>query len=162
MELVGHDLVGVLAVSLPEFFVQHDAVDDRKDGVDTVDAQQEKVLQIAGGGNQTAESKQDDKGYAYGTNIPRKTFGAFAEVEKAEYECCQSSYIQKGRIDELQAVIEHGNRNKYCERVCAGDAVDPVHEIVGIDDPYTHDQGRYDGPPKFCTDKPEVDEHQHH
>ena len=57
MQLVGHQLVGVLAVSLAKVLVQQDAVHDGQHGVHAVDPEKQEVLDIARGGYEPAQGK---------------------------------------------------------------------------------------------------------
>ena len=64
--------------------------------------------------------------------------------------------------DETVADIQHRQGNQHGQRIRPGDAVDAVHEVVGIDDAHADYQRRDDRPPKFSADKAQVHEHQHH
>ena len=86
MQLVGHQLVGVLAVRLAQMLVQKDAVDDGQDGIHTIDPEQQQILNISGGCDQAAQGEKDDEGDAHGTDVTCKAPGPFPEIEETEYQ----------------------------------------------------------------------------
>ena len=69
MKLVGHQLIGVLAVSLAKVLVQQDAVHDGQHGVHAVDPEKQEVLDIARGGYEPAQGKEDDEGDAHRAHV---------------------------------------------------------------------------------------------
>ena len=60
--LIGHQLVGVLAVGLAQGLVQHDAVDDGQAAVNAIDNQEQQPGHIGLGQNQLADTEQQDEG----------------------------------------------------------------------------------------------------
>ena len=86
MQLVGHQLVRVLAVRLAQMLVQQDAVDDGQDGIHAVDPEQQQILDITGSGNKPAENKQDDECDTDRPHISGKAPCPFTEIEETEYQ----------------------------------------------------------------------------
>lgn len=162
VQLVGHELVGVLAVGLAEVFVEEDAVDDCEDGVDAVDSEEGEVGEVAGGKDEFAEGEEEDEGHGDGADISGEAACLAAEVEEAEDEEAEADDVEEGLVDEGHGVVEIEDRSEDREGVAGGDAVDAVHEIVDVDDADADDERDDDNPPVVPVEDSELVEHEEH
>ena len=142
--------------------VQQDAVHDGQHGVHAVDPEKQEVLDIARGGYEPAQGKEDDEGDAHRAHVSGKAPGTPAEIEETEHQNRQARNIEQRRVDETIAVIEHRQRDEHRQRIRPRDAVDPVHEVVRVDDAHADYQRWDDSPPKLYADETKVHEHQQH
>ena len=163
-QLVGHQLVGVLAVRLPEVLMQHHAVADGQHHVHPVDRQQHYPAQVAGAQNQRAESEEHDERDGHRAHVAGEAARPRAEVEEAEHQRGYGRDGQQTPVDErLHELVEVGQRQQHGERVAPGDAVDAVHEVPGVD--YAHEQHQrheHVPPGEAAAEEAELQEHQGH
>ena len=106
--------------------------------------------------------REDDEGDAHRAHVSGKAPGPFTEIEETEHQNRQASNVEQGLVDENIAVIEHRQRDEHRKGVRPRDAVDPVHEVVRVDDADADYQGRDDSPPKLRAEESQVHEHQQH
>lgn len=113
LQLVGHQLVGVLAVRLTQVLVKHDAVDNRAASIHAVYQQEHQVGDVARLHYQFAEREQHDEGDAYAAHIPCEAFGFpfGAEVEDAEHQHPDDCHHQVRRLDKPCDLIADLIRN---------------------------------------------------
>lgn len=75
-QLIGYELVDVLAVSLAQGIVELDAVDDGQAAVNAIDYQEQHPGHISLGKDQLADGQQQDEGNAHPPHIARKALRA--------------------------------------------------------------------------------------
>lgn len=133
-ELVGHELVKVLAVGLEDVFPESEAVNDGEDGVNSINHQEDEVGKIACENNETAKGKEDYERNAHRTNIASKASGSGAKVEEVENQKRKSNNVEQIVVNKLQPiVVDVPQRGNHHKRVSASNTVDTIHEIPGID-----------------------------
>lgn len=162
LQLVGHYLEGMLAVGLPDLFMKLYAVADSKNGVGTVDCQEYDIGEISCLENQLSQGEKNDKSHGERPDVARKARRLLPEIEEAERQQTQPYDIEIRHVDESLFPVEIYQRQKHYNGISAGDPVDSVHEVVGIDDTDTYYE-RYDNdPPIMKVEDAELIEHQEH
>ncbi len=161
-QLVGHQLVGMFAVCLAEVLVQLYAVADGQDGVGAVHGQEGDVGEVLRLEYQPAEGKKKYEGYGDRADVAGKAACPAPEVKQAENDQAQPRDVEVRHGDEWVAGVEIYQRQQHCYRVAAGDAVDAVHEVVGVDDANTDNERHYNYPPVGGVEDAELIEHQPH
>ena len=86
LQLVGHDLVCMLAVCFAQMFVQHDAMTNGQNGIDTIKSEEDDIGEVVFDHHELTHRKDEDEGNADGTHITRKTFSLFAKVEETKHK----------------------------------------------------------------------------
>ena len=86
VQLVGHQLVGVLAVGFTKIFMQLYSVADGENGVGSIDSQENYVREILSGENQFAEGKEQHESYRNRAYIAGETLRLLAKIEETEHQ----------------------------------------------------------------------------
>ena len=164
VQLVRHQLVGVLAVCLAEVLVQHDAVADGQHRVHSVDGEQHDPAQVAGPQNQCAQREQQYERYRDGADVASEAARLRAEVEETEYQRGDCRDDEQALVDEAATeTVDADERQQHGEGISAGDAVDAVHEVERVDYAHEENQRERDVPPGEAAGKEaELQEHQGH
>ena len=86
-QLIAHQLESMLAMSLAQVLVQHNAVDDGKATIHTIYEQENQIGNITRLYNHLAQGKHHAKRDANATHIPSKAlrFPLRSEIEDAEH-----------------------------------------------------------------------------
>ena len=161
-ELVGHQLVGVLAVGLAKVLAEQQAVHDGQHAVRPVDRQQQDVGEVARPQYQTPEGEDHHQRDADGADVAREAARAAAEVEEAEHQHAEDGHDEQPRVDEAQGAVGPPQREQHRQAVAARDAVDAVHEVVGVHDAHAEHQRGQDSPPGAGGQDAPVGEQQQH
>ncbi len=144
---VGQSLVEVLPVGYEDVFMAGKPGADRHKSIEPVQVKKHKVNRVRGGDDEFAKQKNEDKSERYRSHIAGKATGTGPEiVEGKDKECNRSSIQQvianKGDLNPVQKPEACQDR----QPVPCGDAIDPVHEVEGIDGAGGHHE-RYDPDP---------------
>ena len=91
-QLVSHQLIGMLPVCLAEILMEHDAVNDGKEGIDTVYCKENDICEVSCFQDQPAKNENYDKCGSDASDISCKTFclSLRTEVEEAEHQVRQN------------------------------------------------------------------------
>ena len=129
VQLVRHQLVGVLAVGLAQGLVQQDTMHNRQTAVHAIDNQKDQPSDVVSLHNQRSNSEQQDERNAHAAHIARKALRLVsgAEVENAEHLHRQDGYHQERAIDEWFGMltshsgvaVHKQQRNQNGQRIAA-------------------------------------------
>lgn len=163
-QLIGHQLVSVLAMRLAQGLVQHDLVADGQHGVHAAHGQEHDIREIARLQHQASQQEHHDERGAHAADIPRETLrlALRAEIEEAEHQDRQQRHINQALRREIQLTINPQHREQQRERIATADPVDTIHEIICVDDAHTHDQPQRHHPPVLPAQNPPAIKHQQH
>lgn len=161
-QLVGHNLIEMLAVRQSDVLVKHQPMDDGQHAIHAIDRQEDYPTEVFRPDNQPAYEEKQDESDAHRTDIACETLRPAAEVEETEHQ-----HRTDDRTDEVflhkrhDLAIDIRQCREYHQRIAARDAVDAIHEVVGIDDSRADNQG-YDEPPPSPREQSPLPEHQCH
>lgn len=87
-KFISHQLIGVLAMGLAEFFVQHDAVADGEASVHAIDKQEYQPGDVACARDKHPDGKQDDERNPDTPDIPGKalSLATLTEIEERKHQ----------------------------------------------------------------------------
>lgn len=142
LQFIGHQLIGVLAMCLAEFFVQHNAVADGEASVHAIDKQEYQPGDVACARDKHPDGKQDNERNSYTSDIPGKalSLATLTEVEERKHQHRKHHHDQKRRLNEFQFPIHQCERHKYREGISGRDSINPVHKVVDIRRPDADNQ----------------------
>ena len=162
LQLIRHKLVQMLAVGQTDILMKHQAVNDGQHAVNAIDGQQDNPAEISCLYYQLAQQKKKNKGDTHRTHITRKTFRLLAEVEETEDHDRTDHRINEVTFNKRNDFrIDDRQSSQHDQGITTRDAVDPVHEVIGIDDTGTNNQGNDNPPPRQGEQAP-LAEHQPH
>lgn len=141
-KFISHQLIGVLAMSLSEFFVQHNAVADGEASVHAIDKQEYQPGDVACARDKHPDGKQDNERNSDASDIPGKalSLATLTEVEERKHQHRKHHHEQKRRLDEFQFPVHQCERHKYREGIPRRYSINTVHKIVDIRRPNADNQ----------------------
>ena len=163
MQFIGHNLVGMLAVGKEDVLMQHQPMDNRPNAVHPIDRQQDNPIKAAIRQDKAPQREQQDERDAHRTHIARKATCAGTEVEPIEHTQRQKSYPQDGGVHKslaMQVGIQQSGHSH--QTVSSRDAIDAIHEVVGIEDAGAEYQSHQNVPPREMMEQAPFVEHQQH
>lgn len=163
-QLVGHQLIGVLAVRLAQILVQHDSVADSQDRIHTIYSQEHNVRKVARLQNQFAQQENHDERSANAAHVAGKTLGfTFGpEVKETEHQVGQNSNNDQTLRRKAQRLIQPSQWQQQCQRISAINSVNTIHKIVSIGNTHAYYQSNQNGPPHIPLHNTPAPEHQCH
>lgn len=97
LQLICHQLIGVLAMGLPELLVQQDTVTDGQTAIDAVNQQENEPGDVPGLNDQHSYGKEKDEGDSDAAHISREAFrlSPRTEIEEREDKHAQQNDNEK-------------------------------------------------------------------
>ena len=163
-QLIGHQLIRMLAVRLPQMLVQLDAMRDRQAAVHAIHQQQHQIRDIPRLHDEPAQGEQHDERDPDAADIPREALrlALRAEIEPAEHQHAKNRHHEVRRLNEAHSAVQQPQRHQHRQRIPGRDPVDPVHEIDDIRRAHANDQRENHNPPHIPMQDPHTPEHQRH
>ena len=90
-KFIDHQLIGVLAMGLAEFFVQQNSVADGEASVHAIDKQEYQPGDVSCARDKHPDDKQDNERYSDASDIPGKalSLATLTEVEERKHQHSQ-------------------------------------------------------------------------
>ena len=149
LQLIRHKLVQMLTVGQTDILMKHQAVNDGQHAVNAIDGQQDNPTEISCTDNQFAYQEKKNKGDTHRTHITRKTFRLLAEVEETEDHDRTDHRINEVTFNKRNDFrIDDRQSSQHDQGITTRNTVDPVHEVIGIDDTRADNQGNDYPPPR--------------
>ena len=164
LQLIRHQLIRMLPVSLAQILVQQDAVAYGQNTVHAVHQQEDEIRHVAGGKDKTADHEQENVRDSNRTDVARKALrlATWSEIEDAENHVGQRHHDNQRHIHEPEGSVEDEQRHQRCHSVRACNAVDAIHEIDDVRCPHAHDQRQNHHPPHIQMQDIQLIEHHCH
>lgn len=167
LQLIGHQLVCMLAMSLSEILMKQDPVDDCKTCIDAINNKEHQICDVPGLEDDCSKNEKNNESDADRTHISGKAFrfSLRPEIEDTEHQHAQYRHNDQRRIHEkplchsklytchsersrgTPSIIHQHHRHQHSQRIPRSNAIDAIHEIIHIRDAHINDQRQHNHPP---------------